>query len=119
MSDSAAISFRLKRGEKVHGLTGVVITTRPGILRVLKDTTLAERKLKKGDELYLLTYLGEGFNKIWFDGKIFEGDPYDHATYKTIQEPKSTWWVKVKNRSGKIGWSRQPEHFGNMDQCGG
>jgi hypothetical protein len=118
MSDSAPIAFRLKRGERVRGLTGVVITTTPGKLRVLKDTTLSEKNLRAGDELYLLTYLGEGFSKIWFNGTIFEGDPYEPATYKTIQEPKATWWVKVRNRAGKIGWSRQSENFGNMDECG-
>lgn len=118
MSDAAPISFRLNRGEKVLGMTGVVITTQPGVLRVLKNTKLQNTSLKRGDELLLLTNLGEGFSKIWYKGRIFEGDPYDDAIYKTIRERKSIWWVKVKNRKGRIGWSRQPENFGNVDQCG-
>ena len=118
MKDTAPVSFRLKAGEKVQGVTGVVITTQPGIVRVLKKTTLANVSLKSGDQLFLLTNLGEGFSKIWFKGRIFEGDPYDESTYKTIREGKSIWWVKVKNRKGQIGWSRQPENFGNVDQCG-
>lgn len=118
MRDSAPISFRLKRGEKVLGMTGVVITTQPGVVRVLKNTKLQNTSLKRGDELLLLTNLGEGFSKIWYKGRIFEGDPYDEAIYKTIRERKSIWWVKVKNRKGQIGWSRQPENFGNVDQCG-
>jgi hypothetical protein len=118
MSDSSPIAFRLKRGERVQGMTGVVITTKPGILRVLKDTTLSEKALKVGDEIFILTYLGEGFSKIWFKGSIFEGDPYDPAVYKVVQEADATWWVKVRNRAGKVGWSRQPDNFGNKDQCG-
>lgn len=118
MSDKAPISFQLKAGEKVLGMTGVVITTQPGIVRVLKNTTLQKTILKRGDELLLLTNLGEGFSKIWYRGRIFEGDPYDDSIYKTIRERTSIWWVKVKNRKGQIGWSRRPENFGNMDQCG-
>jgi hypothetical protein len=118
MKDSAPAIFRLKAGEKVLGVTGVVITTQPGVVRVLKKTTLANTALKRGDDLFLLTNLGEGFSKIWFKGRLFIGDPYDDSTYKTIREPRSIWWVKIKNRHGQIGWSRQPENFGNMDQCG-
>jgi len=96
MRDTAPVSFRLKAGEKVQGMTGVVITTQPGIVRVLKKTTLAIVSLKRGDELFLLTNLGEGFSKIWFKGRIFEGDPYDESTYKTIRGGKAVWWVKIK-----------------------
>ena len=42
----------------------------------------------------------------------------DPDLFKVIREPKSVWWVKVRNRQGKIGWSREPENFGNIDQCG-
>jgi hypothetical protein len=118
MRDNAPVSFRLKAGEKVVGMTGVVITTQPGILRVLKDTTLRDVSLRRGDKIYLLTNLGEGFSKVWYKGRIFEGDPYDESIFETLQERKSIWWVKVKNRRGQIGWSRQPENFGNVDQCG-
>jgi hypothetical protein len=29
-----------------------------------------------------------------------------------------TWWVKVRSKDGRVGWSDQPEHFGNKDACG-
>ena len=119
MSDASPVSFRMKTGEKVVGVTGVVITTQPGIVRVLKKITLGKVKLNRGDELFLLTYLGEGFSKIWFKGRIFEDAPYDESTFKLIRQPKSIWWVKIKNRRGQIGWSRQPDNFDNKDQCGG
>ena len=118
MRDGSPIAFRLKNGEKVSGVTGTVITTRAGIVRVLKNTTLDNVKLRRGDNLYLLTYLGEGFSKIWYKGRIFQGDPYDQTLYKQIRLPVDVWWVKVKNRRGQTGWSRQPDNFGNKDRCG-
>jgi hypothetical protein len=118
MSDSAPIAFRLKTDEKVLGVTGVVITTEAGIVQALKKTSIGGTSVKKGDRLYVLTNLGEGFAKVWFKARIFEGEPYDESTFKFVRKPKSVWWVKIKNRRGKIGWSRQPENFGNVDQCG-
>jgi len=120
MSDTAPISFRLKAGEKVFGMTGVVITTRPGIMRAIKAASIGEKDLpiRKGEQFYVLTNLGEGFAKVWFKGKIFQGEPYDDSRFEFMRQAKSIWWVKVKNRAGRIGWSRQAENFGNMDECG-
>lgn len=118
MRDSSPVTFRMKKGERVTGVTGTVITTRAGIVRVLRNTTLDKVILRRGDNLFLLTYLGEGFSKIWYKGRIFEGDPNDQELFKQIRRPIDVWWVKVKNRGGQIGWSRQPDNFGNKDQCG-
>lgn len=101
MRDGSPVAFRLKNGEKVIGVTGTVITTRAGIVRVLKNTTLDNVKLKRGDNLYLLTYLGEGFSKIWYKGRIFDGDPNDQKLFKEIRKPIDVWWVKVKNGAAK------------------
>jgi len=64
MMDSAPVAFRLNKGEKVLGVTGVVITTQPGEVRVLKNTKVGKRDVKAGETLFLLTNLGEGFHKI-------------------------------------------------------
>lgn len=118
MSDASPVGFRMKTGEWVTGVTGVVITTQPGIVRALKKATIGETPIKKGEQFYVLTNLGEGFTKVWFKGRIFEGEPYDDSTFEFVRKPKSIWWVKVENRRGQVGWSRQPENFGNVDQCG-
>ena len=118
MRDASPVSFRLAKGEKITGLTGTVITTRAGIVRVLKKTTLGKVKLNRGENIFLLTYLGEGFSKIWFKGRIFEEEVTDEKAFKLIRQPISVWWVKVRNRLGQTGWSRQPDNFGNKDQCG-
>jgi hypothetical protein len=56
--------------------------------------------------------------KGWTKGRFFQAEALDPDLFKVIREPKSVWWVKVRNRQGKIGWSREPENFGNIDQCG-
>lgn len=118
MSDASPVIFRMNKGEKVKGLTGTVITTRAGIVRVLKNTKLGNVRLTRGDNLYLLTYLGEGMSKIWYKGRIFEDQPQDETLFKQIRRPTDIWWVKVRNRRGRIGWSREPDNFGNKDKCG-
>jgi len=119
MSDGSAALFTVKKGEKVQGVTGVVITTRPGKVRVLKNTKIGEVAVKRGETIYLLTYLGEGFFRMWRNGKLMEGEAFeDTPAFKVVNQPVSTWWVKIKNRRGQIGWSKQPDNFGNKDRCG-
>src|ERR1051325_9997364 len=70
--------FRVKKGERVRGLTGVVVTLEPGRAVVKKAMTLGgtndrpKVRVRAGDVLYLLHYEGEGFYKFWFRGKIYE-----------------------------------------------
>jgi hypothetical protein len=118
MRDGAPVSFRVKRGERVRGLTGAVVITRPGIAEVLKPVDEGDVKLAVGDRIYLLTDQGEGYMTAWFKGRRFGAEAYLPAEYKIVRHPSSVWWVKVRNRNGKIGWSRQPENFGNKDECG-
>lgn len=119
MSESSPVAFKIKKGEKVRGMTGVVITTIAGKAEVLKNQPLQSSKvqLKKGDTIFLLTYLGEGFYRFWYKGKFFEDDGYANGI-KILSQPKSVWWVKIKNRRGQIGWTKDSEHFDNQDQCG-
>lgn len=32
--------------------------------------------------------------------------------------PKSVWWVKVKLRNGREGWTRETQNFAGKDKCG-
>ncbi len=118
MSDRSAVLFKVAKDEKVSGVTGVVITTRAGIARVLKNTKVGNVNVSKGETLYLLTYLGEGFFKVWRKGRIIEENMTEEGSFKVISQPRSAWWVKIKNRRGQTGWSREPDNFGNKDKCG-
>ena len=118
MRDGSSVAFRLKKGEKVKGLTGSVITSQPGEVRVLKRTKIGKLTAQPGDTLYPLTYVGEGFHRVWYKGKITEEETWDKTIFRQIRQPKSVWWVKVRNSRGQIGWSREPDNFGNKDRCG-
>lgn len=119
MNSGSPIAFKLKKGEKVRGITGVVITSVAGKVKALKDQPFdnLKIKIKKGDILSILTYEGEGFYLYWFKGKFFQ-ESTGNELVKTLSEPKSVWWVKIKNRKGQIGWAISDGNFDNQDQCG-
>ncbi len=120
MRGGSPIAYRVKKSDKVMGLTGVVITTRAGRVKALKDFTFAHTKVrvKAGDIFYTLTYRGEGFFLIWYKGKKFESEVSEESKMKFLVEPASIWWVKIRNRKGQIGWTMKVENFDNMDACG-
>lgn len=108
----------------VQARTGVVYT-RPAKLEVLWD----HEPFRKGEVVYVLTYQGEGFYKVWRNGAIISADvffptdpPCDRpspACWGRLDgRPESTWWVQIETPSGQVGWTDQPDHFGNKDACG-
>jgi hypothetical protein len=135
-SERSRAAFRVKKGERVTGLTGVVVTLEPGRAVATGDVTIRgvdgrEVKVKKGDVLYLLHPIGEGFFKAWFRGKLYEVQPESVAEHaarpqsvarlpylRLSNAPRAVWWMKVRNKSGQVGWTKQNEHFGDMDACG-
>ena len=122
-------AFRLKAGERVTVPRGVVVTTRPGQIRVLAPTTLGEgadaTALKPGDILYTLHYAGEGYDLLWFKGRKLKdqihtdevGRMEQLPALEVLELPSSEWWVRVKNSAGQVGWSMRTEDFGNRDRC--
>jgi len=106
---------RISVGEKVTSVTGVVITFRPGTIRMDRD--LPEAGLKRGDTILTYTYRGEGFSAVWFKGRFHSefdisftkwpdgsgcGGTHCAATYTDLG--KITWWVQVRLSSGGMGW---------------
>jgi hypothetical protein len=130
-SASSPIAFHLKAGERVQAITGVVVITKPGIVRFAKPWDAAPVHAKPGDVMYLLTYEGEGFRTIWFKGGILRGVdvtefvncgplvglpalplPEDCAV-ELRQQPVQVWWAQLRNNHGQIGWTnRGREDFG-------
>jgi hypothetical protein len=110
---------KLSTGDKVTGVTGVVITDRPGIVRMDRD--VPERNLKQGDIISTYAYRGEGFSAVWFQGRFYHefdlsfakrpdgtgcGGAHCAATYVDLGEKK--WWAEVRLKSGAIGWVDMP-----------
>ena len=141
-------AFKIAKGERVTALSGVVITTQAGVVRIVKPGVIDvySKRLPKaprvsiavtpGDRVYLFTNQGEGYMSGWFDGRILEsfdtasmGPAEACANYKggclgiVERRPQSEWWVKVRNRAGAIGWVLIPKGFSapsfdKMDACG-
>lgn len=114
----------------VTGVSGVVITYKPGVIRLTQD--LPQDDLWRGDTILTYTYRGEGFSAAWFKGRFYR--EYDitfakwpdgsgclgkdcAANYVDLGE--KAWWAKVKMRSGVVGWVNMSKaKFGGVDQFG-
>jgi hypothetical protein len=106
---------QLSMRDKVIAVTGVVITFRPGVVRM--DRGLPDRDLKRGDVILTYTNRGEGFSAVWYKGHYYSefditftrwpdgqgcGGTHCAATY--IDLGKKAWWAKVKLMAGRVGW---------------
>lgn len=135
-SAKSRAAFRVKKGERVTGLTGVVITLEAGRAVATGDVKISrddgrEVTVRKGDVLYLLHPTGEGFFKTWFRGRLYGVQPETAAQHAANPEavarlpylrlesrPRTVWWMKVGNKRGLVGWTTQNRHFGDVDACG-
>jgi hypothetical protein len=131
----------VRRGEQVEALTGEV-HVKPLKVTVGREITLAwDRRLHPGDTYWLLSYVGEGSYRAWLRGEIVEVEPDfalegegTCAESKTCEsEPdggrkaflrwrwdseSAVWWVKLKTKSGRTGWTREPNKFDGKDLLG-
>ena len=117
---SSAVVGSAEKGATVKAQTGEV-HTKPGKLIVRRNVTT----FRKGDVLWVYTYLGEGYFKIWYQGKFIEDQidfnirnptPGDWGYFEIM--PDSVWWVRVRTPSGLEGWTNEPRNFSNQDACG-
>ncbi|HET6206404.1 MAG TPA: hypothetical protein VFD98_06310, partial [Terracidiphilus sp.] len=51
------------------GVSGVVITYKPGVIRLNRD--VPQDHLRRGDTILTYTYRGEGFSTVWFKGRFY------------------------------------------------
>ena len=125
--------LQIPAGKKVIAVTGKVITTKPGAVDVVRPFVdeYSHIHYTPGDRIAVYTYLGEGFFKIWHNGTFHEAEiPFilhGHGGFVKCAEeqtcwgrgtlPESEWWIQLKTQSGSIGWTNQPENFGNKDAC--
>jgi hypothetical protein len=124
--DGARVAFRLRRGEKVEGVTGVVVTTKLGRALVTTPTTLgnSEVAMQEGDVLYVLHPVREGYWYVWARGHFESariGLPRERCAgecaIRMLEVPTSVWWAQIRNDLGQEGWSRRIADFGDVDGC--
>jgi hypothetical protein len=130
--DDAPIVFRVQAGERVSALTGVVVTRQPGRVQFREAARLESLggpiQVAPGETLYLLTYQGEGFSKVWFKGRLHtDVDITDfldegcrgkatRCVGRLIEESQTDWWVRIRNRLGNEGWTRETAKFDGKDE---
>jgi len=135
-NEKGAVAFHLKKNERVHAITGVVVTHKVGVTEIIKPIEIgylpsgekAMLSLKPKDVVYTLHYAGEGHDVFWYKGKTYVdqisvpdnawGDVPNSQTVKVLSRPEYDWWAKIRNHAGQIGWTRQTDKFGNKDACG-
>ena len=107
-------------GSEVQAETGQV-HTRAGKFVVRRESP----PYRAGEVIWLYTYRGEGFYKVWRAGQMVEQDisvmpdhtsPDDWGYYASV--PHSVWWVRVRLESGLVGWTNAPASFSGTHSCG-
>lgn len=73
-------------------------------------------QIKKGEIVYLLTYHGEGTYRMWFNGKLIDGDC--SMAISILEVPGFIWWAQIRNSRGQVGWTNETINFDNKDACG-
>jgi hypothetical protein len=131
--DDAPVAFRVRAGEQVDGVTGVVITRKLGRATIREPIVVDSDKLvlRPGEVIHVVNYIGEGVWKIWARGRLYHVEisgkeqacvgqaraPVPCAA-QIVEEPITVWWAKIRSRTGREGWTRQLDHFANIDACG-
>jgi quercetin dioxygenase-like cupin family protein len=56
-------------------------------------------------------------HKAWFKGRWFTFEEVTHG--RVIERAKSIWWIRIRNKSGAVGWTDQHFAFEGIDVLGG
>lgn len=123
----------LQPGDFVWGLSGDVHSAPNGKILVTRDhQTRSGRLLPEGAVIYPLYAMGNGIYKFWHEGDVQIANlldirgmaagevrpPAEEKIWGVVLEEMrrpggQEWWVKVKLTDGRIGWTKDPLHFGN------
>jgi len=127
--DGRRATGKLSAGEKVLALDGVVITHRPGVIRMDRD--LPGQALKRGDTVLTYTYQGEFVSSVWVRGKFYpemdlsfargpDGSGCRTRCSGTFTDPgKHSWWARIKTKSDLTGWVLATGNFDGQDLLSG
>jgi len=130
--DDSPVAFHAPLGDTVLALTGVVTTTKVGRATATRDVMVGAKRLPvpAGQPIYLMRNIGGGDWKIWVNGVTDEqyipsqgyctGDKQssDECALTVTEQPEIVWWARVRDMRGREGWTREVDHFGNIDACG-
>lgn len=114
------VAYRVRQGEKVVAVSGVVVTRRAGRARATRQLVVGRSVIAPGQEVLVLHYQGEGFWLVWHEGATASvGIGGLGSDLVQLAEPVAEWWVLLKNGGEQRGWTNQPDLFENKDQFAG
>ena len=113
------------RGQKVEAIDGLVVISRPGMIRMDDDSPT--RGLKRGDTVFVYTYRGEFVSSVWVRGRFHPEMDLSFARGKDgsgcasrcagtyIDAGASVWWARVRTSRGITGWTMAAGAFDGQD----
>jgi hypothetical protein len=133
---STHIVATVRKGEHVKALTGEVIlhpvrytltgaaNVEPAFDRWHSQALPRDVEIPAGSTVWLLDNLGEGYVSVWWEGGVYSYGIADDAPFRTEAtrllkqaDSPSVWWVRIRTRSGRIGWTAETAAFENTDAC--
>jgi hypothetical protein len=124
--EKSPVVFRLRQGDPVDGITGVVVAKKPAPVTVDRDVQdgfvkgkdAPQLSFKAGDKVYMVAPLGEGTYRFWYRGKFYtSGEALTTMPGVEAREASFIWWKQVRNKAGRSGWTSS-EKFTHVDACG-
>ena len=130
--DDSPVAFHATIRDTVTALTGVVTTTKVGRATASRRVTIGSKRISvaAGEPIYLLRSVGSEWT-VWVNGVtdvqyIPGGQGYctgdkqssDECALTVVEQPETVWWAKIRDALGREGWTREIDHFGNIDACG-
>ena len=123
-SEDSAVLAVLEAGAEVMTIGGEVHTT-PSLFHVARQHGV----FRPGDEIWVYTYLGEGYFRVLHNGELKEADlgfsPWGGTAGRRCEaSPRCwgtleasldfDWWVELRGPGGVIGWTRDTAKFNRL-----
>ena len=124
---------RVAKREKVVAVTGEVhLEPIPVLVRYANPYGFSA---PVGSIVFLLDRKGEGYGNVWVNGKIINAEQMHVRNVcravgsecwgefvvaedeKKMQE-ESVWWVSIRTKTGKSGWTKEAGKFNGIAGCG-
>jgi hypothetical protein len=104
--------------ETITALSGVFITTKPGVEEILEPLNIGGMEANAGDLVYPLMSLGEGWVRAFFHGQVLDLSLYAGSRQLTrkIREYEAVWWAEIKTSTGAVGWTNEAQSFSGQSE---
>jgi hypothetical protein len=112
--DTSMAAFTLSPQERFQALRGNVHVVKLGEVLMRRPLPMTGgRTLRRGDQVHVLAYRGEGRYELWHQGARFTAPafwppfvPMERPPAEIVTWPEMFWWVLIKAPPARQGWLR-------------